>query len=171
MMKILLDEKVAELRRLQRRKASAAPVQRRRAAPSAATGCLLAPPHSRYSYGPRNRSPLKWMMWLGASATQTSVSHAMSARYLVMARRAPRVAGRRPRTPACRVELVELNRWPTRYGDCMPSLSQGEELCGKAERARGAAAAVEECPGGRGEGGAAGFPRASPAVLDYRVCH
>ena len=33
------------------------------------------------SYGPRNRSPLKWMRWSGASATQTSVSQAISGRY------------------------------------------------------------------------------------------
>lgn len=30
-------------------------------------------------YGPRNRSPLKWIMWSGASAIQTSVSQAMAA--------------------------------------------------------------------------------------------
>lgn len=40
-----------------------------------------------YSYGPKKRSPLKWMMCEGASAIQTSVSHAISQRYLDMARR------------------------------------------------------------------------------------
>ena len=67
-------------------------------------------------------------------------------------RRAPRVAGRRPRMPARRVKLVELNRWATRYGNCMPSLSPGEELCGGAAWARGAAAAVAERPGDGREG-------------------
>jgi hypothetical protein len=57
------------------------------------------------------------------------------------------------RSPFLRVKLVELDRWPTRYGDCMPSLSQGEELCGGAAWARGETAAVEEHPEGRGERG------------------
>lgn len=34
-------------------------------------------------YGPRNRLPLKWIMCSGASAIQTSVSHAMSAAYFL----------------------------------------------------------------------------------------
>lgn len=33
-------------------------------------------------YGPRNFGPLKWIMWSGISAIQTSVSQAMSAAYL-----------------------------------------------------------------------------------------
>ena len=33
------------------------------------------------SYGPRNFGPLKWIMWPGFSAIQTSVSHATSAAY------------------------------------------------------------------------------------------
>src|ERR1039458_2479171 len=35
-------------------------------------------------WGPRYRSPLKWIRWVGASATQTSVSQAISARYRVI---------------------------------------------------------------------------------------
>jgi len=34
----------------------------------------------RYSYGPKNRTPLKWIKCVGASATQTSDSHAILAR-------------------------------------------------------------------------------------------
>ena len=34
----------------------------------------------RYSYGPRNRSPSKWMRWVDDSATQTSDSQEMSPR-------------------------------------------------------------------------------------------
>ena len=34
------------------------------------------------SYGPRKRSPLKWIRWLGLSAHHTSVSEAISATYL-----------------------------------------------------------------------------------------
>ena len=74
------------------------------------------------------------------------------------------MTGRRPRTPARRVRLVELDRWSSRYGDCMSSLSQGEELCGGAAwegdgagRTRGAPSrgAVPRCTcnGGRVMGG------------------
>src|SRR5512136_999856 len=38
-------------------------------------------------YGPRKRSPLKWIMWSGESATHTSVSHAISLKCFRRARR------------------------------------------------------------------------------------
>ena len=60
------------------------------------------------------------------------------------------MTGRRPRTPARRVRLVDLNRWPTRYGNCMPSPSQGEELCGGAAWARGSGGGWRGAPRGTG---------------------
>ena len=38
-------------------------------------------------YGPRKRSPLKWIMWQGSSAIQTSDSHAICAKNDCIARR------------------------------------------------------------------------------------
>ena len=39
------------------------------------------------SYGPRNRSPLKWIKCVGDSATQTSVSQDISSRCFIIVRR------------------------------------------------------------------------------------
>ena len=57
-------------------------VDARISVPGIPLGALLRWIGGEEGYGPRKRSPLKWMRCVGLSAHHTSVSHAMSVRYL-----------------------------------------------------------------------------------------